>query len=113
MKKKLRTIVVDGRRFRWVLPWNSLEFGDVHVSVFADAHTQALRIDPYPWGFEIRPRSIAAAIRFALGNGWSPDAPGPAFYVALRDDAFVVLPPGITRLHEVPTASDPGRKREP
>ena len=103
---------MDGREFRWVLPRNSLEFSEVHVSVFADKRTQALRIDPYPWAFEIRPQSIAAAIRFAVSNGWSPDEPGPAFYVSFSDDKFVVLPPGIDFLHKLPEASNSERKRE-
>jgi hypothetical protein len=55
MKKKLRKIVVDGRQFVWVLPGNSLEFGDVHLSVFASKRTQPLRIDPFPWAFTVRP----------------------------------------------------------
>ena len=112
MEKKLKSIVVDGRQFRWVLPGNSLELGEVHVSVFADKRTQPLRIDPYPWGFEVRPKSVAAAIRFGLSNGWSPDEHGPAFYVSFRDDRFVVLPPGIAFLHELPEASIPERKGE-
>jgi hypothetical protein len=112
MEKKLRRIVVDGRQFGWILPGNSLEFGEVHISVFADKRTQALRIDRYPWGFEVRPRSIAAAIRFALSNGWSPHEPGPAFYVSFRDDKFVVLPPGIAFLHNLPEESSSERKVE-
>jgi hypothetical protein len=101
MKTKLRKIVVDGRQFVWVLPGNSLELGNVHLSVFASKRTQPLRIDPFPWAFTVRPQSVADAIRFALTHGWSPGEPGPPFFIALREGELVVLPPGVRFLHEL------------
>jgi hypothetical protein len=101
MRKALRRIVVDGQPFQWLLPWNSLEFGTVHLSVFARKQTQALRLDPYPWSFEICPQSVADAVRFALRSGWTPTQPGPDLYVAPDGDNFIVLPPGIQFLHQL------------
>jgi hypothetical protein len=104
MRKTLRRIVVDGQPFQWLLPWNSLEFGTVHLSVFAEKRTQPLRIDPYPWNFEIRPATIANAIRFALRNGWTPAVPGPDFHIAFHEGEFIVLPPGIKFVHQLRSA---------
>ena len=105
MKKRIRKIVVDGRPFVWVLPGNTIDVEEVHVSVFAGKGMQPLCIDPYPWAFTIRPQSVADAIRFALSHGWSPGKPGPPFFISLREGEFVVLPPGVRFLHHLRAAS--------
>ena len=70
----------------------------------ADKRTQPLRIDPYPWHFEIRPATIANAIRFALRNGWTPTVSGPDFHIAFHEGEFIVLPPGIKFVHQLRSA---------
>lgn len=98
--------------YHWVLPRNSIEFGEAHLSVFGGKGLQPLRIDPFPWDFEIRPRSVAEAIRFALNHGWSPDAPGPALYLSFRDGAYIVLPIGVRFLYELQSGTQTPSQEE-
>lgn len=94
MRKPIRQLVVDGRAFRWVLPGNALDHAElVHLTVFAEERGQELWIDPYAWELEIRPKTIAAAIRFALKNGWTPGTAGAPFRLGHRDGDFFVVAP--------------------
>lgn len=83
-KRGTRKIVVDGEDFSWhydaCCPFCSSD-------VFTAGKQRApyvLFIDPYPWGFEQRPGSIAAAIRWARKSGWSAEN-GPTRPMAFDD----------------------------
>ena len=54
-----------------------------------------LYIDPRPWGFELRPASVVSAVKWALDQGWSPEA-GPTRSMTWNDDTeeFEWLPHG-------------------
>ncbi|CAB1076853.1 hypothetical protein D1AOALGA4SA_4650 [Olavius algarvensis Delta 1 endosymbiont] len=57
-------------------------------------------IDPFPWSFEIKPSSIASAIRWASNNGWTPDK-GMTRAMSLDDkiEKFVWLSDGQRHLY--------------
>ena len=72
-----------------MLPGNAIDHAKpVHIVVFTEGRGQELQIDPYAWALEIRPRTIAAAIRFALQRGWHPDEAGAPFRLGHRDGKF-------------------------
>lgn len=80
MAAGLRPIVVEGRRFRW-------RFDERLVVVPRDRSGPALFVE---WGWRdglepegpgpepriVTPRFVAAAIAFALANGWPPERAG-------------------------------------
>ena len=84
-KRGTRKIVVEGSTFLWhydaCCPWCS---SDVFTAGRPGA-PHVLFVDPFPWGFEFRPANVAAAIRWALQNGWSPEK-GPTQALALNDE---------------------------
>jgi hypothetical protein len=92
-----RKIVVDGEPYEWCLRDNSIDKREEqHIAVYAAAtNRQTLYLDPYVWEFEIRPRTVADAIRFALGIGWTPKSPGPPIYLGFRGEQFFRLPDGV------------------
>jgi hypothetical protein len=71
MRHQPRSIVVDNEPYEWVLRHNSLFVdSDRHIAVYSpSAKGQTLYLDPYAWEFEVRPITIAEAIRFALSIG--------------------------------------------
>jgi hypothetical protein len=97
-----RKIVVDEEAYEWVLRDNSLAAnGERHVAVYSPSKKgQTLHLDPYAWEFEVRPRTISEAIRFALGIGWTPTSPAPPMYLGFRDDQFFRLPDGMRFAHQ-------------
>lgn len=102
----IRKIVVHGQTFQWFLKGNSLDSGgDKHISVFASRAGQRLLIDPYAWHIEIRPRTVAEAIRFSLSQGWQPNEVRAPMYLSRNDDGFYVLPEGVRYSSEIPPAT--------
>jgi hypothetical protein len=97
-----RNIVVDNEPYEWVLPKNSLfADGDRHIAVYSPSATgQTLYLDPYAWEFEVRPKTIAAAVRFALGIGWTPNRPAPPLYLGFRNGEFFRMPEGVRFAHD-------------
>lgn len=72
--KNRRTIQVAGRRYHWVFNPHRLSGNDGYIAVQNASGTGSrlyLR-----WVGLALPRSIRAAILFAMENGWSPDAGG-------------------------------------
>jgi|RhiMetdeSRZDD1v2_1073273.scaffolds.fasta_scaffold744297_2 hypothetical protein len=104
MRHQPRSIVVDNEPYEWVLRHNSLFVdSDRHIAVYSpSAKGQTLYLDPYAWEFEVRPKTIAEAIRFALSIGWTPKAVAPPLYLGFRGEQFFRLPEGTRFAHENP-----------
>ncbi len=71
-KKGTRKITVDEVVYLWHYsghcPWCSDDVFTVGIA----GKPYVLFIDPFAWNFELKPSSIAAAIRWATNNGWTP-----------------------------------------
>ena len=103
-----RRISVDGAQYVWVLDGNSINRpNDTHIRVHKEGTTgNILYIDPYNWHFEIRPKFIAEAIRFALNAGWEDRTKATGIYVAYFDDEFQVLPKGVKFRYQINKDAD-------
>ncbi len=101
-KKDTRKIVVNGMDFLWHLSGNALDNKETVITAGTREGKYFLFIDPYPWDFEIKPVNIAAAVQWALNEGWTPGA-GPNRHMAFSaiTQSFVWLPEGKKFLHEV------------
>lgn len=94
VRKGARRIVVDGTGYRWTLrgrptycqglAWSPCSFAVEHadtpgatlvVTTNQPHASNWIGRDPEP----VRPSDVAAAIRLALREGWTPTAPGSAF----------------------------------
>lgn len=76
--------MVEGQEFLWHYDACCLWCSDDVFTVGRSGAPHVLFIDPFPWNFEIRPANIAAAIRWALSTGWTPDL-GPTRGLAMND----------------------------
>lgn len=103
-KRNTRTITVDGEQYLWHVSGNQIDCKETVITVGKDEQKHLLFIDPYPWDFEITPLSISKAVRWALGQGWTPAA-GPTRNMAYSKlkNTFEWLPKGIRFLHELKT----------
>lgn len=95
MAERLRRIMVDGQPFRW-------RFDSVLVVIPARRSGPQLYVD---WGWRdwlepggsgqepsvVTPRFVAAAIRFALAQGWQPTVSGSPWRIGFERDSFRVL----------------------
>ncbi|MFD7708029.1 hypothetical protein ACFV6E_34720 [Streptomyces sp. NPDC059785] len=98
VRKGSRRIVVDGTAYRWRLrgrptysqglAWSPCAFGVEH----ADAQGMTLVVatdQPHPGNWigreagPVRPSRVAAAVRLALREGWTPTVQGSAFHLDL------------------------------
>jgi hypothetical protein len=82
-KRKTRRIVVDGEE----LLWHGVERCACCMQVLTVGKPGApyvLFIDPFVWSMEIRPGSVANAVRWARAAGWSPEH-GPTRAMALDE----------------------------
>ncbi len=99
-KKGTRKISVDGVNYLWHYsahcPWCSDDVFTIGIA----GQPYVLFIDPFPWSFEIKPSSIASAIRWASNNGWTPDK-GMTRAMSLDDkiEKFVWLSDGQRHLY--------------
>tara|TARA_B100000674_G_scaffold6879_1_gene5382 strand:- start:2043 stop:2372 length:330 start_codon:yes stop_codon:yes gene_type:complete len=93
-----RRIIVKGQVFYWVLNGNSIDTSpnqERHIKVhLKDLTKSILYIDPYPWEFQIRPKNIELAIKFAQSQGWDPKKPNCSKYISQKENKFFVLPAG-------------------
>ncbi|MET8827537.1 hypothetical protein ABZX40_16450 [Streptomyces sp. NPDC004610] len=96
-RKGSRRIVVDGTVYRWRLrsrptylqglAWSPYSFAVEQADDVPGTTLVVTTDQPHPsnWiGREaepILPSGVAAAIRLALSEGWTPTAPGPAFHL--------------------------------
>jgi hypothetical protein len=98
-----RKIVVNDIKYEWCIRGNHIWKDTDHITIYKDDPSKtgtALYLDPFPWGLEIRPRTIANAIRFALRNNWNPEQKGKPIRIGYVNDDFVLLPEGIKNSHE-------------
>lgn len=98
MKNPKRKITVQNKLYYWVLDGNVIDHrGEQHVRIHSDRATKSiLYLDPYNWHFEIRPKTIEAAILFAIEQGWNPEEKGRMMYVSMRNDGELYqLPEGV------------------
>ena len=96
VRKGSRRIVVDGTAYRWRLRGRPTFLQGLARSPCtfaverADTPGATLVVttdQPHPSNWmgcdaePVRPSSVAAAVRLALGEGWTPTAPGSAFHL--------------------------------
>lgn len=84
-KRGTRKIVIDGEDFVWHYDACCPFCSDDVLTAGKQSSPYVLFIDPFPWGMEIRPRSVAEAIRWARSEGWTPEN-GPTRAAALNDE---------------------------
>ena len=95
-KPKKRKITISAEDFFWVLDGNSIAGQkETHIRIHSSKLTRSLLyLDPHDWNFEVRPKTIEQAIRFALSQGCRPDEKGKTMYLSMKGDHFYVLPDG-------------------
>jgi len=100
-KSVKRSIIVNGDQYFWVIDGNEI-YSVTHVRVHLEGSTGGiLYIDPYNRDFEVRPKFIAQAIKYALGAGWDPVELKRKMYISYIDEKFCVLPTGIKYGYEL------------
>jgi len=94
-KRGTRKIVVDGEDFVWHYDAHCMACSDDVFTAGKPGAPYVLFLDPFPWGFEFRPRNVAEAIRWARAAGWSAEK-GPTRALALNEatSSFEWLPDG-------------------
>ncbi len=107
-KKGTRKITVDGLPLLWHYAAHCVFCRADAITVGVEGERYFLYIDPFPWGFEFRPRSVADSVRWALAQGWSP-ALGPTCAMAWDDKRGenVWLPEGARHLADLPAGKLP------
>jgi len=75
-KKGTRKLVIDGEEYLWHYDAHCPLCSTDVFTIGQAGKRFVLYIDPYPWEFEMRPASVAKAVRWALNNGWN-SASGP------------------------------------
>ena len=80
--KSARKIVVENREFHWKADWEWIHDKDLRIIKFrawlGEGRGTALKVnltgDPLFQGeLFIRPKNVAALIKYALGHKWNPD----------------------------------------
>lgn len=75
---------------------DGIDAKESHIRVHKNKFSRkVLYIAPYNWEFEVRPKTIAKAIRFAISIGWGTENKSDKIYIALINDSFVEFPEGI------------------
>lgn len=90
MKSK-RKIEVDGDLYIWTLKGNEVYSSNkwIVVTLHGTSHSR-LYIDPYEHDFEIKPSSIANAIRTARKMGWVPEKNSGEMRVGYSEGTFTI-----------------------
>ncbi|MDY7030732.1 MAG: hypothetical protein SVY10_02350 [Thermodesulfobacteriota bacterium] len=83
-KKGTRKLVIDNKDYLWHYDAHCPLCSSDVFTIGRPGKKFVLFIDPNPWGFELRPASVVAAITWALKKGWSPDS-GPNRSIAWND----------------------------
>ena len=79
-RKGSRTVVVDGRRYRWVITSRGEPVQGVVVEL---AEEPASRLVAYTNQFAvITPAMVVTGVRSAVSAGWEPDRRSPVFRLA-------------------------------
>lgn len=91
-----------GQEYTWCIRGNSLGLKESHVTVYKEgANGQILYLDPYPWEFEIGPKSVIEGIEYAIQHNWKPGVKGAPMYLGYSEDGFIVLPEGMRSTFEL------------
>ncbi len=94
MKSK-RKIDVDGRSYLWVLEGNEAFSPDRWIIVtLSGTSCSRLYLEPYDHDLEIRPASIAGAIKSARTMGWEPENNSGEIRLRFRQGRFERLDRG-------------------
>ncbi len=98
-KKGTRKLVVGGVAYLWHAAGHFPFCSDAFYTVGQSGQPHVLYIDPHPHDFEVTPKSVAGAVEWAVGQGWTP-AVGPTRAMAFDSQAqsFVWLPEGSRHL---------------
>lgn len=96
-----REIIVNDQVYIWTLKGNSIYGKGEHIKVHSKKTPFILYIDPYDWVFEIQPKTIRAAILFAIKNDWETDYVKKHMYISMNNSTFVLLSGGIRFKHEL------------
>jgi len=99
-KRNTRKFTVDGCVYLWhtsrevPFPWL--------FTIGQAGQPYVLYIDPIPHDFELKPKSVEVAIRWAVTQGWSPQA-GPTRAVSFdgESQSFRWLPRGVRNAVEL------------
>ncbi len=98
-----RKIVVNEIVYEWCIRGNTL-YAE-HITIYKPRiNGTVIHLDIIPWGVEIRPRTVAEVIRFALAINWSPDSNAQPLKVGFVNEGFVVLPEGVNNSLEYEAA---------
>jgi hypothetical protein len=94
-KKGTRKLVIDGVKYLWHYDGHCPLCSSQVFTIGREGERFVLFIDPYPWGFELRPASVVKAVRWALSQGWTSKS-GPTRAMAWNDQKqeFEWLPEG-------------------
>lgn len=85
-KKGTRKITVDGVNYLWHYAAHCPLCSDDVFTIGIAGKPHVLFVDPFPWSFELKPSSIASAIRWAINNGWTP-LKGPTRAMSLDESS--------------------------
>ena len=72
-KKGTRKLVVDGKNYLWHYSGHCPLCSSDVFTIGRAGDRFVLYIDPFPWEFEMRPKSIVTAIKWALNKGWTSE----------------------------------------
>ena len=81
-KRNRRNTHIGGNHFHWVKGSRGDNGRGVVTVQLAAGSGAKLRIDPYG---QIRDDEVPDAIRFALSQGWNPEASGPPMWIGFAD----------------------------
>ena len=83
-KKGTRELVINNQKYLWHYDGHCPLCSSKVFTIGRAEKRFVLFIDPFPWGFELRPASVVSAIKWALDRGWSPES-GPTRAMAWND----------------------------
>lgn len=98
--KGTRKITIDGVEYLWHYSGHCPSCSNDVFTIGLAGKPYVLYIDPFPWSFEIKPSSMAKAVRWAVYKGWTPEK-GPTRAMSFDDDKkdYVWLPDGKRHLY--------------
>lgn len=99
-KKGTRELTINAKKYLWHYSGHCPLCSSDVFTIGQSGKPFVLYIDPFPWGFELRPSSVVNAVKWAIDKGWSPDS-GPTRALAWNDGTkkFEWLPDGERHLN--------------
>lgn len=98
-----RKIVVSEIEYEWCIRGNALYAG--YITIYRPGiNGTAIYLDIIPWGVEIRPRTVAEVIKFAIASNWVPENNGQPLKIGFVNENFVELPEGVSNSLEYEAA---------